>query len=176
MAKEVVYFRRVTESDIQLVRFWRNSEHVRLNMLYQDLIHPDQQVSWFKTAQINGEHHFIFSHGVHDVGMVSIKASDTPSIYEAGIFCGRADYLGSSINVAAAMGLYDYGFRLPGNNRFRARVLRTNTAALRMNESLGYERVVEHDEEVVELELTQANYEASKAKLSRFVPWVPSFL
>lgn len=171
MPKEIIHLRKVTESDLQLMRSWRNSDHVRLNMLNQDLISPEQQLRWFTNSKISGEHHFIYTHGFHDVGVVSIKPSPVPRVFEAGIYCGRHDYLGSSINIAAALWLYDYGFQLPGDNRFKARVLRANTAALRMNESLGYELVGDYGEDTVELELTRAKFEISKGKLAHFVPW-----
>lgn len=175
MQENVVTFRKIDEFDIQLVRSWRNSDHVRLQMINQDYISPEQQISWFKTLHEKGEHHFIYSQGIHDVGVVSLKTLDSPGVFEAGIFCGRTDYLGNPINIAAAMGLYDYGFQNLGNRRSRVRVLRENSSALRMNDFLGYERISEGDERVIELELTRDKYELNKNRLMRIVPWTFSF-
>jgi len=175
MDNDSLFFRRVSEYDIQLIRSWRNSRHVRLNMINQDFISPEQQISWFRMSRNRGEDHFIYSHGVHDVGLVTIKNLDPPGVFEAGIFCGRTDYLGSYINIAAAMGLYDYGFQVLGNSKSRARVLRDNSSALRMNESLGYVRIDDSAEKIIELELTRSDYEVSKSRLIRFVPATFSF-
>ena len=175
MQANVVSFRKIDEFDIQLVRSWRNSDHVRLQMINQDFISPEQQISWFKTLQKKEEHHFIYSHGVHDVGLVSISTLDSPGVFEAGIFCGRTDYLGNSINIAAAMGLYDYGFQTLGNRKAKVRVLRENSSALRLNNFLGFERINDWAGKVVELELTRYKYELSKTKLIRVVPWTSSF-
>jgi RimJ/RimL family protein N-acetyltransferase len=138
-------------------------------MINQDFISPEEQIDWFKTLHKKREHHFIYSHGIDDVGLVSIKTLDSPGFFEAGIFCGRTDYLGNAINIAAAIGLYDYGFEVLGHTRSRARVLRANSSALRMNKSLGYELISEDDEKVIELELTRENFELNKSKLLRFV-------
>jgi hypothetical protein len=173
--KNIVSFRKIDEFDIQLVRFWRNSDHVRLQMIDQEYISPEQQISWFKTLDKKGEHHFIYSYGVHDVGVVSIKTLGSPGVFEAGIFCGRTDYLGNPINIAAAMGLHDYGFHTLGNRKSKVRVLRENSSALRMNNFLGFERTNNGDEKIIELELTRDKYELSKTKLIRVIPWTSSF-
>jgi len=44
-----IILERLKEGDIEIVRQWRNSDPVRLNMKYQDIITPEQQRKWFNS-------------------------------------------------------------------------------------------------------------------------------
>ena len=49
---------RLREEDIELVRQWRNSDPVRLNMKYQELITPEKQREWFNSIN-NVNFHYV---------------------------------------------------------------------------------------------------------------------
>ena len=50
---------RLKKEDIELVRQWRNSDPVRMNMNYQEIISPEKQLEWFHS--INNENfHYTF--------------------------------------------------------------------------------------------------------------------
>ena len=69
-AKELMTasMRAIDFDDIQLLRYWRNLDHVNQRMVIQDYIGRDGQRKWF--AQLNSEtvKYFIFSLGVKDIG------------------------------------------------------------------------------------------------------------
>ena len=151
-------FRSLEFSDIQLVRSWRNSDHIRLKMIDQRVISRSEQVAWFRGLSPVGVHYFIYSLGEVDVGMLSINQVDNSLEFEAGIFCGDKSFLGHWINLSAAFGLYDYAFSSLGMESAFAQVLVDNSAAVRLNSFLGYQTSSISAEGVLHLRLSREDY------------------
>jgi len=64
---------RLKEKDIELVREWRNSDKIRKNMLYQEIITPEQQLKWFHSINNFNNFYFIVEYKNRKVGLVNIK-------------------------------------------------------------------------------------------------------
>lgn len=53
-----VTYKRVQESDIELIRYWRNRDFIRNTMQFQEYITPFMQKEWFK--KINNPFNYYF--------------------------------------------------------------------------------------------------------------------
>ena len=95
--------RAITVEDIQLLRYWRNLDHVRSQMINGDLIGKENQKKWFNDLDKNNTKYFIYSLNKKDVGNVNISKIDYKKTFEAGIFCGDLTFLDHWINI---LGLY----------------------------------------------------------------------
>lgn len=169
MGENRVSFRRIGELDIQLVRSWRNSDHVRLQMINQDVISSDDQLAWFRTLQYSKSRHYLYSFGGMDIGVVNLKPLREETDFEAGIYCGQREFLGHPINISAALGFYDFEFGQNGFRRSRAVVLPSNEPALRLNKFLGYEAKGEDTKGVLTLELTSEAFFSRRTLFQRFL-------
>ena len=65
--------RAITVEDIQLLRYWRNLDHVRSQMINGDLIGKENQKKWFNDLDKNNTKYFIYSLNKKDVGNVNIS-------------------------------------------------------------------------------------------------------
>jgi RimJ/RimL family protein N-acetyltransferase len=107
-------------------------------MIDQRFISPATQIKWFESLKSSDEMHFVYHLGSEDIGVVNIKP-DSKREFIAGIYCGNPDYLGHPVNVSAAVALYNFAFSTLNFELSKAKVLETNSAALRLNLFLGYE-------------------------------------
>jgi hypothetical protein len=64
---------RLKEKDIELIRQWRNSDTIRKNMLYQEIITPEKQLKWFHSINNFNNFYFIVEYKGRKVGLVNIK-------------------------------------------------------------------------------------------------------
>ena len=80
--------------DIQLLRYWRNLDHVRQRMVFQEIIGRDQQREWFNELNNGKVNYFIYSLDDKDIGSVHLTTLDShEKTFEAGIFCGDQNFL-----------------------------------------------------------------------------------
>lgn len=169
-----VTLRTVAQADIEQLRVWRNSQHVRRFMLSDELITPEQQQAWFEHIQrAQNQHHFVIEYKGKPIGSCNIKTRgheprlQSAQHFECGLYIGEAKYNGNIIAFAPTLVMNDYCFDKLKAKRLHAVVKSDNTAALRYNEKLGYQVVVNGD--LIEIELDRANYERSSATLKQFL-------
>ena len=156
--------RVITIEDIQLLRFWRNLDYVRSNMVNNDLIKYDSQLQWFKSIHPKEQRHFIYSLSERDIGSVNISKIDHKfGTFEVGILCGDQAFLSHWINIWACIKIYDFAFKDLGLNSASARILRSNEPAISLNQSLGYQLECRLESQIDCYTLSSATYfEASK--------------
>ena len=53
--------RTVEYDDIQLLRYWRNLDHVRSRMVMTNYIERDSQRRWFEGLNVDSVRYYIFS-------------------------------------------------------------------------------------------------------------------
>jgi len=167
---EVLSVRRLDSLDIERVRLWRNSEHVRNQMASQEVISESDQLKWFTAIARTKDEYFIYSHFQDDVGLLSIKPGTQDKSFEPGIYCGELKFLNHEVNFYASLWLYDYAFSHCQMEVAVARVLSTNVPALRLNKFLGFVENSEQTENFLTLILRKENYLTRREKLERFVP------
>lgn len=124
---------------LEMVRQWRNADHVRPFMTYREVIHPEGQEEWFRSLQTNKDFYFIFYDGKTPVGLINLKAMHTEiKTAEAGIFTGDTRYLGSTVPLRAILVLMDLAFYFFGLEKLFARIEDHHCEAIAMNQALGY--------------------------------------
>lgn len=162
--------RAIDFDDIQLLRYWRNLNHVRERMVFKNFIERDGQRTWFEQQNNETGRYFIFSLGMKDIGCANLtKINIEDKTFEGGIFCGDTHYLNHWINIWACIKIYDYAFFKLKLNTSYATILTDNKAALSLNKSLGYTFVKYVDKNVGRFMLTSEQYTCHSEKTRRYL-------
>ena len=162
--------RKVETDDVQLIRFWRNQEHVRAQMAQTELIGREGQRTWFKSHHEKTDRLFIYSYCEKDVGFASIVGiNNKEKTFEGGLYCGDLNFLGHWINVWACLQIYTQAFNELGLGTAYATILNSNSKALRLNKALGYKFSELQGDGVGRYILTKENFEAKSGKLNRYI-------
>jgi len=166
----IASMRLIDFDDIQLLRYWRNLDHVRNRMIIKNLIHRDEQRKWFDSITNESTRYFIFSLGMNDIGCANLKEIDFyEKTFEGGIFCGDAQYLNHWINIWACLQIYDHAFFKLKLATSYATILIDNKVAVNLNEALGYEFVGYADGDKGRFTLTRSRYIESTEKIRRYL-------
>lgn len=159
---------QVQESDLDMLRQWRNDPKVSQYMLTQEVISAEQQSAWFKKVSNDPRQlQFVILYKDIPIGAANLRAVNgnciqTATIIEPGLYIYEDKYRANLLTFAPTLLLNDYSFYDIGVDTLRAVVRSDNKAALSYNEKLGYKVVKEGP--LVEIELDKLRYEkASKA-------------
>ena len=161
---------RLQREDLELVRTWRNSAHVRDNMLYKDYISKEMQNAWFETINNPNNYYFIIEFDSKKVGVINAKNFEKEQGFgEGGIFIGDQTYEHSFAAVYASLCLLNFVFYMLRNiNISRIRILKDNFRAIQYNKLLGYEWVEDSEDGLNQIyELTKENYLVKGLKLNK---------
>lgn len=152
-----IHLRPLAREDIEQVRTWRNSEHVRSNMIYNRIISAEEQESWFDALD-NKQHYYIIFKDAVNIGVINVKNIDEKmSTGEAGIFIGDLRFTESPIALHAILALMDHYFDVLHFDSLEAKVLNENATALFMNHKLGYQTT--HEDTICKhLRVTRDDY------------------
>ncbi len=161
---------RLTEHDLELVRYWRNQHEVARHMAYRTYITPQMQQSWFRSVNNRFNYYFIIETEGKKTGLINARNYDPALGYgEGGIFIWDKDYLGSDVPVFSSLCLLNFMLlRVKVFNRSRIRVLRGNERAIHYNKLLGYTLLPGQDDvENQVYELSTEAYEVKSHKLNK---------
>lgn len=162
--------RPIDHDDIQLIRFWRNLDHVRTNLVTTRLISFTDQRNWFARLDREANEYFIYGQGDTDVGVVSLNKIDRQEgSCEAGIFCGNLEFAGHAINVLACIRVYDRAFVELGLSHSIAVIKSDNKKALSLNRSLGYVKVAQMEGGFARYRLDRDAFSSNRQRLHRFL-------
>jgi UDP-4-amino-4,6-dideoxy-N-acetyl-beta-L-altrosamine N-acetyltransferase len=161
---------RVTEADIELIRYWRNQPHIRATMQFRDYITPKMQAEWFQ--RINNPHNYYFVISIEEKKIGLINCKEFPgqkNISEGGIFIWEESYWGTPVPVFAALSMLEAIFEvLESGDASVVNVRKENARALEFNKLLGYEIKGESkNSECYQLWLTKEKYMRCSPKLKR---------
>lgn len=152
------------EEDIELVRIKRNSEMIRQNMHFKEIITPEMQKKWFENIQnaiyegTSSSFYFIINYNGEKIGLINGKNIDFDNkTSEGGFFIWEQQYHQTLIPVMVSIITLDYTFILNDFQTNHIKVIKTNTPALHFNKLLGYEIKSENDDSF-ELELSKDKY------------------
>ncbi len=162
---------RLKRGDIELVRQWRNSDPVRLNMNYREIISGEQQVKWFDSVNSLRFNYMLIHYKGEKIGLLNDKNIDWESrTSESGIFLGRTEYYGTFVPYLVSIAGIETTFYLLGWARQYAHILRTNVNAIRFNLQLGYRLCKgEEEKEHQRYEMTRMSYEQDAGKIRKAV-------
>ena len=163
-----ISLRRITRSDIELIRTWRNQDFVRNQMFQSELITEVQQVAWFDTVNNPFNYYFIIEVNDKPIGVIYAKNVNPESMVgEGGIFIGEQPYLTTDLPGRASILLLYFCFNKLGLSSSLVRVKKGNDVALAYNQTLGYSIQSQQGNELI-LCLTKEAFEAS-AVVSRLM-------
>jgi RimJ/RimL family protein N-acetyltransferase len=166
-----IILERLKEEDIELVRQWRNSDPVRLNMKYRELITPGQQKQWFNSINNLQVNYFMIYYQGEKIGLLNDKNIDWESrTSESGIFLGRTEYYNTFVPYLVSVAGIESSFSLTGWNKQYAHILRSNTNAIRFNLQLGYQLCEGEEENDHQwYEMTRMSFEQKAGKIRKAV-------
>lgn len=166
-----ITLRRLTEDDIELLRFHRNSDFIRSKMFYQKIISAEEQKKWFASINNDWNYYYLIDYKGKTVGMVhgTIESYEDRNA-RGGILIWDETALNSPLPVIASVCVNDLTFFIMGMKVTTAEVRNDNKIAIAYNFSLGYTILEEIEKEgKIIMELTQENYILSAKKIRDMV-------
>jgi RimJ/RimL family protein N-acetyltransferase len=136
-----IKYYRVTQNDLELIRYWRNQEFIRNTMQFKSYITPSMQKAWFDKINNRFNYYFIIMHEGKKIGLINCKDSGPNArIAEGGIFIWERKYWGTPVPAFAALTMLQAVFEIfKSGEASIATVACNNKAALDFNLLLGYE-------------------------------------
>lgn len=132
---------RVTEHDIELIRYWRNKDFIRDTMQFKEYITHEMQRQWFQKINNKYNYYFIIEADNQKIGLLNYKdpAPNTKSA-EGGIFIWEQDYWGTPIPVLASLTMLECMYEILNlDDNSIVTVAKNNKRSLIFNKMLGYE-------------------------------------
>jgi UDP-4-amino-4,6-dideoxy-N-acetyl-beta-L-altrosamine N-acetyltransferase len=138
---------RLKHEDIELVRNWRNSEHINRYMEYREHITAEMQEKWFISIDNIHNNYFIIIVNGTKIGVINGSQIDWGKMEtgNGGIFIWDADYNKTLAPLRASLLLTDLSFIL-GLKKTYIKVLRDNPYAIIYNLNLGYQLLPDQEE------------------------------
>lgn len=162
-------FSAVRPLDLEMVRRWRNAEHVQSNMEYTRRINKDAQRAWYNGLDPETDLYFLVLRDREPLGVVNLKSIDWQERHaEAGVFM-KETAQGSPENVTAVLAVMDLAFWGFGLQALFAKMRLDRPAILKFNAMLGYERLHPKDRDVFQyFETNRKRYLENAGKLRAF--------
>lgn len=168
--KREVDLREISVNDLELIRFWRNKNHVRKQMNFSDLIKSEDQKKWFLSLNKKTNYIFIYSEGDIDIGVVVCKITDVSKrIFDIGIYCGNEEYLGSPINFISLVKIHDYAFKKLDLSKCITSIKKDNYSVIKMDKRIGYRFKKNINIDFDQYILSKEDYFISKEKIKKLI-------
>ncbi len=136
-----IVLQTMEQKDLEKVRIWRNSNHVRLNMKYQEIISVEMQEKWFADLDKKTNYYFIINKDEKQVGVVNLKNINYGLLQaEAGIFIGEEEHLNTLTPISATISMMEFAFDVLKLKILKAQIASSNVKAILFNESIGYRK------------------------------------
>jgi RimJ/RimL family protein N-acetyltransferase len=162
--------RAIEFDDIQLLRYWRNLDHVRVRMEMSNSIEVEEQRRWFERINADTSKHFIYSLGVRDIGSININNINyDEKSFMGGIFCGDSSFLNHWINVWACIKIYNHAFNDLDLKTAFATIIKDNKVAISLNKSLGYIYTKDKENDIGIYVLSKEEYFKSTNKIQIYL-------
>ncbi len=157
---------RLTRTDIELVRSWRNQDRIRNQMFYTALITEQEQELWFDSVNNSLNYYFLIVFKSKKIGLIHAKNIDLEVGYgEGGIFIGELADENSWAATMASICLLSFVFEKLSLKSSLIKVKSNNLNAIKYNELLGYKEVSSLDKcTVMSLDKKSFNRATSKLK------------
>ena len=155
----------MTDSDLEMVRAWRNQPDVSGYMFFQEEITEERQKEWFDSLNESDVYLMIVNQG-KKIGVINVKNIDWwKRTGEAGIFIGDLAYRNSPLSMQAIFAMMDaffYEFRFKA---LKATVKSDNENAIDFNQQLGY-KVLSESGDKVNMECYRSPYTEARTKFA----------
>jgi len=167
LTKYGINLRRLRESDIELVRQWRNSQKISQFMEYRENITPEMQLDWFRSVDNYENFYYIIEYEGKDIGLINSSKIEWDTVSsEGGIFLWDEKYYETFVPVWASLCMLETSYFALNADRSFIKTLRDNERAKKLNTHLGY--VLQPGQEEVENQvyiMTAASFKLQATKL-----------
>jgi len=163
-----IQLRRMTEADKEMVRIGRNKDFVRNNHVYRKIISPEEHEVWFSEVSAPFHYILVIHYRGRDVGIVIVKDVVPKKMNTTcGAFIWDEDFLGTKVPIMSILIALDFFFYTIGISSTESLVLKSNTAAIKMNQFFGFE-FTERDNESFKITMDNKTYMANRTRLKAF--------
>jgi len=165
-----IRYKRITESDIELIRYWRNQPFIKDTMQYKEYITAKMQQEWFKKINNKYNYYFLIEVEGKKIGLINCKDTEPNTrIAEGGIFIWDKNYWDTPIPVFAALTMLECVFEIfKSGEASIVTVTKENKKALQFNKFLGYKEYNNNlSQDVIKLILTKETYYSKTCLLKR---------
>jgi len=160
-----ISLQRLTLSDIELVRSWRNQDRIRNQMFHTDLISEKDQELWFNSINNPLNYYFLIVFKSRKIGLIHAKNIDLQLAYgEGGIFIGEVADENSWAATMASICLLSFVFEKLSLKSSLIKVKTNNLNAIKYNELLGYKEL-NADESCTVMSLDKKSFNRATSKL-----------
>lgn len=166
-----IKLQRLTEKDIELVRYWRNSDIVRNNMEFREYITPEMQIKWFHSINNIHNNFFLIFDKEKAIGVISGAQINWEEgiTYNGGIFVWDASYHETTFPAKASVLLTDISFLL-GMSKTFIKVIKDNHRSINFNKLMGYVLLKDQEKNYnQEYVLTRERYFESIGKVRKTI-------
>jgi UDP-4-amino-4,6-dideoxy-N-acetyl-beta-L-altrosamine N-acetyltransferase len=134
-----VVLRPMQPEDLELVRYWRNHPKISQYMSFREHITEAMQKAWYDTINNDRNLYLIVEWESRSVGLINIKDVDrVEQCGESGVFFWDDACLNSDVPPRASLALGEFAYETLGLKYLHARVLQSNTRAIRYNKYTGF--------------------------------------
>lgn len=137
-----IELRKISLTDLEQIRAWRNSSDVSKYMYTDNHISAEMQSKWFEKVNVSSDcKYWIIEYNGRDLGLASITG-----INEVLSSCHWAFYLGDTTVRGAGIGgkvefnVLSYVFDELNLNKLRCEVFVSNDKVIKMHEKFGFRR------------------------------------
>lgn len=128
---------RLSEQDCEMVRQWRNSEHIRQYMFYQETISPEDQMRWFNALRNDADYYYVITTD-KPIGLIHVNDLHD-GVGNTGLFIHDRSYWGSPFPVLASLILLNAFFSRDDVHGMMALVRPDNGVSKEYNTQLGFQ-------------------------------------
>ena len=150
-----------------MLRQWRNSDFVRLEMEYQEIISSEAQLNWFNHLKEH-QKYFIHRYKGEYIGMSHVDSLTG----DTGGFLKNSDWKGSGVSIGTALKMIDFSFNELNLNLLKVKVNRKNSAAVSLNSSLGYQFYESLNNDFDVYHLTRESFSIHEHKIRKLVKFL----
>jgi len=169
----------LSEDKVEQVRLWRNHPEVANNMLDKSVISKSQQQRWFNSLNNQRQLYLVISYKEEDIGVIYALVDDgddekkaqplnKANVIAPGLYIApECQYRNSVLAFCPSLLFIDYLFQMQSCSYLKAKVFSYNTAAIRYNEALGYNKKDVDEDNLLTMTLSRENYQRAKNKLTK---------
>lgn len=159
----------ICKNDIEQIRNWRNSDRIRSTTLSKNHITKEMQNSWFLNLENRMDYVFKIQLNSTFIGVASSKIIDTKeTIMQPSIYIGNSLYDGKGYGVSGIILINDFCFDFLNSSKLIINILKSNLAAIRFNESVGY-KISSEEKGFVTYSLSPDDYYRSRNKIMKLI-------
>jgi RimJ/RimL family protein N-acetyltransferase len=183
-----VELRPLQPEQLEMLRQWRNDPIIAAPMLQQQYISETMQQQWFSKVRADQRQaQFVIFYKNEAIGACNLKSANgdflaSAETIETGFYLAHPRFRGTLFAFFPALALNQYCFESLNCKTLLAHVKLSNSAALRFNEKLGYQRqsdnitvqagAVDQGVETIELAVFKLNAQQHEQAAAAFAPFI----